>query len=124
MLIPREIVRGMRTSRANQWWVKACRQTRSDMKAKVSDFWWDMFLSTTKAIDEDQRKLLIESVRNSIEFLPRHGTYWPHDVEMPVPTAYTSQSGLNSLLAGHKAIAHSKKDSLNSIPLFAGVSKI
>jgi hypothetical protein len=97
---------------------------KKPMKAKVSDFWWDMFLSTTKCVDEDQRKLLIESVRNSIEFLPRQGTYWPNDVEAPLPTAYTSQSGLTQLLAGNKAIVRSTPDSLNSIPLFAGVSKL
>jgi hypothetical protein len=103
---------------------KTAANTRSEMKAKVSDFWWDMFLSTTKYVDEDQRKLLIESVRNSIEFLPRHGTYWPHELEAPLPTAYTSQSGLTQLLAGNKAIVRSTPDSLNSIPLFAGLSKI
>jgi hypothetical protein len=93
------------------------------MKAKVSDFWWDMFLSTTKFVDESQRKVLIESVRNSIEFLPRQGTYWPHDVEAPLPTAYTSQSGIDSLLSGGKAIVKSIPDGLSSIPLFAGMSK-
>jgi hypothetical protein len=94
------------------------------MKAKVSDFWWDMFLSTTEYVDEDQRKVLIESVRNAIQFLPRHGTYWPHNVEAPLPTAHTSQIGLMQLLAGNKAIVTAKKDGLYSIPLFAGVSKL
>jgi hypothetical protein len=94
------------------------------MKAKVSDFWWDIFLSTMDFVDEDQRKLLIEGVQNAIDFLPRHGTYWPHRIEAPLPTAYTSQSGLKLLLEGNKAIVRSTPDSLNSIPLFAGVSKL
>ncbi len=94
------------------------------MKAKVSDFWWDMFLSTMDFVDEDQRKMLMESVRNSIEFLPRNGTYWPNHIEAPLPTAYTSQSGLKQLLEGGKAIVRATPDSLNSISLFAGVSKL
>lgn len=93
------------------------------MKAKVSDLWWDLFLSTLKYLDEKERNLLVEHVEKGIEFLPRHGCCWPQEVKEPRVTGYISQVGLDQLMAGNKAIVKSRRDDLNNVPLYAGSTK-
>lgn len=89
------------------------------MTAKVTDYWWAMLRETMGFVAPDQREALLTHIRAGIQVEAPDG-FWEFLPDNDArPTGYISDTGLESLRNGGKAIIVAKNNGICTTPIYA-----